>query len=128
MKGIFGQIKKDVDAKVEEKAKDAQKIMKNVINKDTGALSDSVDIEKVSDSHYKVGINTAKLINDPRNAGKIDYTPYYYHGSRPHTIRAKPGKTLSWIGKDGNRHYAKSVKHPGNKPHDFLGETIKRMR
>lgn len=128
MSRLFKQIEKNVNEHVEKKAKEAQRVMKQVINKDTGALSDSVDIEKVKDNHWKVGINTGKLVNDPRNAGKIDYTPYYYHGSRPHTIKAKPGKTLSWVGKDGKRYFAKSVKHPGNKPHDFLGETLNRIK
>lgn len=127
LNSVFKAMIDEVDKHTKQKADEAEKIMKQVINKDTGALADSVQTQKVSNAHYKVGINQTKLVADPRNKGGIDYTPYYYYGSKPHTIRPKNGGVLSWIGKDGNRHYAKVVHHPGNEPHDFLGETLARM-
>ncbi len=128
MADVFDQMIKDAQKHVKSKAKEIETTMKSVINKDTGALAESVETQKLSSSHYLVGINQQKLMSDSRNKGGIDYTPYYYHGSRPHTIRAKNGGTLSWVGKDGQRHYAKVVHHPGNKPHDFLGDTLKRIK
>lgn len=45
--------------------------------------------------------------------------PYYWRfvefGTKPHVIKAKTGKVLSWGG-----HFAKSVKHPGTKGQRFL--------
>lgn len=127
MADIFEQMVKDVANYTEEKAKEAKKIMKQVINKNTGALSDSVQIQKVSATHYRVGVNEDVLVNDERNAGNINYVKFYFHGSKPHTIRAKPGKVLHWK-KNGKDYFAKTVKHPGSKPHDFITETIKKMK
>ncbi len=124
---VFGAMWEDAVKHTENRAKDCQNIMKQVINKKTGALSDAVEIQKIDDYTYKVGINEIKLVNDPRNAGGVNYVPYYYYGSPPHTIRAKNGKSLHWV-KDGKDYYAKVVKHPGNKPHNFIQDTLDKMR
>lgn len=124
---VFGAMWESVNDDTEKRAKAAQKIMKAVINKKTGALSDAVDIEKIGDGNYLVGINEEKLINDERNAGHVNYVKYYYYGSKPHTIRAKNGKVLHWK-LNGKDYFAKSVKHPGNKPHNFIQETLDKMR
>lgn len=124
---IFGEMWESVNAEVEKRAKEAQSIMKDVINKKTGALSDAVDIDKISDGNYLVGINENKLINDERNAGNVNYVKFYYYGAKPHTIRAKNGGVLHWK-LNGKDYYAKSVKHPGSKPHNFIQDTLDRMR
>lgn len=124
---VFGAIWEAVDEDTHQRAKEAQKIMKDVINKKTGALSDAVEIDKKGDADYLVGINEHKLINDPRNAGNVNYVPYYYYGSKPHIIRAKNGKALHWQ-VNGKDYYAKLVRHPGNKPHNFIQDTLDRMR
>lgn len=125
--GVFGAMWEAVEVETEKRAKEAEKIMKNVINKNTGALSDAVETEKVGDNSYLVGINENKLVSDERNAGNVNYVPYYYYGSKPHVIRAKNGKALHWkVG--GKDYYAKLVRHPGNKPHNFIQDTLDRMR
>lgn len=124
---VFGAMWEAVEKNTEERAKEARGIMKDVINKKTGALSDSVEMQKQTDGSYLVGINENKLKQDPRNAGGVNYVKYYYYGSKPHTIRAKNGKALHWR-LNGKDYYAKSVKHPGNKPHNFIQDTLDRMR
>lgn len=124
---VFGAIWESIEEETEKRAKEAQKIMKEVINKKTGALSDSVEIEKIGDASYLVGVNENKLVNDERNAGNVNYVKYYYYGSKPHTIRAKNGKALHWR-INGKDYYAKIVRHPGNKPHNFIQDTLDRMR
>lgn len=123
---VFGAMWEAVEDETEKRAKEAESIMKNVINKKTGALSDAVEIEKVSDGSFLVGINENKLKNDPRNAGNVNYTPFYYYGSKPHIIREK-GKMLRFVlnGKVVIRPY---VKHPGNKPHNFIQDTLDQMK
>lgn len=127
MADIFEKMMQDIDRETKRRAEEAQTIMRNVINRKTGALSDSVEIEKVTNGHYRVGVNENKLINDERNAGNVNYVGFYFHGSRPHIIRAKNGKVLHWR-VNGKDHFAKSVKHPGNKPHNFIKETLDKMK
>lgn len=124
---VFGAMWEAVDSNIEERAEEAKAIMKQVINKKTGALSDSVELEKLSEGSYLVGINENKLVNDERNAGNVNYVKYYYYGAKPHTIRAKNGGVLHWR-LNGKDYYAKSVKHPGSKPHNFIQDTLDRMR
>lgn len=124
---IFGAMWEFANDETEKRAKQCQSIMKLKINKKTGALSDSVEIEKISDFNYLVGVNEQKLMADERNAGNVNYVHYYYYGSRPHTIRAKNGKALHWR-LNGKDYFAKAVKHPGNKPHNFIQETLDEMK
>ena len=124
---VFGAMWEAAEGNIEERAKEAQKIMKGVINRKTGALSDAVEIERKDIDSYLVGINETKLVNDERNAGNVNYVKFYYYGSKPHTIRAKNGKALHWR-LNGKDYYAKSVKHPGSKPHNFIQDTLDRMR
>jgi hypothetical protein len=49
------------------------------------------------------------------------YAIFVEQGTKPHTITAKSGKALRWTGPDGAVHLAKSVHHPGTKPHPFMG-------
>ena len=124
---VFGAMWEAVEDETEKRADEALKIMKGVIHKKTNALSDAVEKEKIGDANYLVGINENKLVNDPRNAGNINYVEPYYYGSKPHIIRAKNGKALHWQ-VNGKDYYAKFVRHPGNKPHNFIQDTLDRMK
>lgn len=124
---VFGQMWEAVNDHVEERADDALKIMKGVIHRDSGALSDAVEKEKVSEGNFLVGINENKLVNDPRNVEGTNYVTYYYYGTKAHTIRAKKGKMLKFI-KNGQTFYRKSVRHPGTEPHNFIQDTLDKMR
>lgn len=124
---VFGAMWESVEENTEKRAKEAKKIMKEIINKKTGALSDSVEMEKIGDASFLVGIDEQKLVNDERNAGNVNYVKYYYYGSKPHIIRVRNGKALHWR-VNGQDYYAKIVRHPGNKPHNFIQDTLDRMR
>ena len=124
---VFGDMWEAAVGNVEERAKEAKSIMKEVINKKTGALSDAVEIERKDVDSYLVGIDENKLVNDERNAGNVNYVKFYYYGAKPHTIRAKNGGVLHWR-LNGKDYYAKSVKHPGSRPHNFIQDTLDRMR
>lgn len=124
---VFGAMWEAVEDETEKRAKEAERIMKQVINKKTGALSDAVEIDKIGDANYLVGINEGKLVADERNAGHQNYVAPYYYGSKPHIIRAKNGKALHWV-VNGKDYYAKLVRHPGNKPHNFIQDTLDRMK
>lgn len=124
---IFGAMWEGAVTHIEDKAKECENIMKQVIHKKSGALSDSVEIQKINDYTYKVGVNEIKLINDPRNIGHINYTPFYYYGTKAYTIRAKNAKYLHWT-KNGKNYFAKSVRHPAVKPHNFIQDTLNKMR
>jgi len=91
----------------------------------------------------KVGVNTGALRaaismeHDRRGAGrqqqirigtgfraqKRGYALYHHEGTRPHEIRGKQGRLLSFrVG--GKRVYAKSVRHPGTKGNPYLTSTF----
>ncbi len=124
---VFGAMWEAVEEDAERRADEALKIMKNVIHKKTSALSDAAEKEKIGDADFLVGINEGKLVADERNAGHVNYVSSYYYGSKPHIIRAKNGKALHWV-VNGKDHYAKLVRHPGNKPHNFIQDTLDRMK
>ena len=56
-----------------------------------------------------------RLENDAKHAAILE------KGSRPHIIRAKPGKTLRFV-KGGKTIFTKAVRHPGTKPYRFLSK------
>lgn len=59
-------------------------------------------------SIYQAGVGT-----------NVPYARFFQFGTRPHTITAKKGKTLAFMGAKGKM-FRKSVKHPGTKPRPFL--------
>jgi hypothetical protein len=52
--------------------------------------------------------------NDKPYAAPID------KGARPHEIVARRGKTLAFVGRDGSTVFRRRVRHPGNRPYEFL--------
>lgn len=54
------------------------------------------------------------------------YAAAVHQGSRPHVIRARPGKTLSFIW-HGERVFFKSVRHPGSRARPFLLNAARRV-
>lgn len=49
---------------------------------------------------------------------------YLEFGTRPHTITARAGGTLSFIA-GGRRVFTKSVRHPGTRPYRFMANAAK---
>lgn len=127
MSSIRKTILKQLDETVEEFVNDLEQTMTEEAHEVTGALKDSITTEKKGKGKYKVGVDASRLKGDVRNVSRTDYSPMYYYGSRPHIIRAKPGKTLHWVS-GGQDHFAKSVKHPGYKGDKFVDRAIQKRK
>ncbi|MEB3207326.1 MAG: hypothetical protein VKK63_00225 [Synechococcus sp.] len=54
----------------------------------------------------------------------IFYAIYQEEGTRPYTIVPRKARVLSWVGQDGNRAFAKKVKHPGLKARHMFRTAI----
>lgn len=63
---------------------------------------------------------SGRLIIDPPHMDPI----WEEEDTRPHTIRAKPGKVLSWVGADGQRRFAREVHHPGTRGSHALRRAV----
>jgi hypothetical protein len=55
----------------------------------------------------------------------LSYARYVQDGTRPHVIRAKRAKALSW---PGASHPVRSVKHPGTKANPFIDRGVARSK
>lgn len=115
---------REVDRHIENYAKQMQKIVKDEAHVKSGALRDSVSVEKKGEGNYLVGVDADKLKADPRNAGGTDYSVPYHDGHRTYIIRAKNKKALRWGGNDGEVHYAKSVTIPASAGDPFIERAV----
>ena len=117
---------KALDSEIAAYAEDIKGIVKAEAHVKTGALRDSISIEKEGECEYLVGVDAEKLKSDPRNIGGIDYSVPYHDGHKAYKIVAKRAKALRWVGKDGNVHYAKSVQIPASPGDPFNERAVKR--
>lgn len=117
---------KALDSEVSAYAESMKRIVKEEAHVKTGALRDSISIEKKGECEYLVGVDAGKLKSDPRNIGGIDYSVPYHDGHRAYKIVAKKAKALRWVGKDGRVHYAKSVQIPASTGDPFIERAVKR--
>lgn len=115
-----------LNKEIKNYAEKIKKLEKQEAHVKTGALRDSISVEKISDGHYKVGVDSEKLKQDPRNIGHIDYAPFYYYGHKAYTIRPVKAKALRWVGNDGKVHFAKSVRIPAHAGDPFILRAYKR--
>lgn len=83
-----------------------QKQMQMYAPVDTGFLRDHIQVIKAPG---KVRVGPVG----------VDYDEAVEYGTRPHTIRAKPGKTLAFQ-MNGRTIFVKSVKHPGTKAQPYI--------
>lgn len=127
-KFLIGTITAMADKEVGNIAKKLQRNMSTEIHVQSGALKDSLDSQRAKVSKYRVGVNTSRLISDPRNMYGTDYSPYYYFGSKPHTIRAKNGGKLRFLGANGKYVYRSQVRHPGYEGDDFIKRAINKTK
>jgi len=118
----------EVDKSLKKFAKTAEKTMKGEAHVKTGALSSSITTDFKSSDDFTVGVDSDKLKADPRNVGGIDYVLFYWKGHRSYTIRPKSAKVLSWVGPDGKRRFAKSVKIPAHPGDPFIERTLARLK
>lgn len=114
--------------KFDEFVKDAVKITKSEAHVKSGALRDSITSQSQGKFKALVGVNGAVLAADPRNAGRIDYSWYYWKGHKAYTIRPVRAKALHWIDENGNDVFAKVVRMPAHPGDDFIGRAVKRLK
>lgn len=106
LRGASIGIKRAVMSEMDKIAEDTKQVMWNNAPYDTGNLRDSIAVIKQGDT-YQIG---------PVN---VPYAAAQEYGAKPHVIVATAGKVLVFnVG--GKTMYAKSVKHPGNKPHPYV--------
>lgn len=87
----------------------------------TGALKNSIVVE--------LGTMSATVTAASDHAAFVEFgtgTRGEFPGG-PIVINAKPGKMLSWVGKDGVRRYAKRVVSQGMAPRPFMRPALERV-
>lgn len=92
-------------------------VMETAVRVESGAISrapvDKGNLKKsMGRKTYKGGM-AAEVYNT------AEYAPHVEFGTRPHEIRPKKGRLLSWV-KSGKRIFARKVRHPGTKAQPFL--------
>lgn len=89
----------------------------------TGALKSSI-VTEITDNGMTATVTAASdhaVFNEFGTGTRGEFP------GQPIVIRAKPGKMLSWVGKDGRRHYAKKVVNPGMAPRPFMRPALERV-
>jgi HK97 gp10 family phage protein len=103
-------VRRMVMSEMDLAAEDVKMHMREEAPVDTGALRDSIAVVKQGSNYYQIG------------PVGIDYAAAQEYGAKPHVIIASPGKVLVFnVG--GQTRFAKSVKHPGNKPQPYIRPT-----
>lgn len=80
----------------------------------TGRMKES---ERYARTGYAAGIRLEWWAHTP-------YAKYVIYGTRPHIIEARAARYLHWYSASGGEHFAKRVKHPGNRPNPFPQEVM----
>ena len=125
---LADMVMKEVDGKLKNFAKKAEQTMKGEAHVKTGALVASITTDFKDAGEFTVGVDGDKLKSNRRNKGGVDYALFYWKGHRGYTIRPKNAKALSWIGPDGKRRFAKSVKIPAHAGDPFIERTLARLK
>jgi HK97 gp10 family phage protein len=100
------KINQAVMSDMDKAAEQVKHQMREVVPVDTGTLRDSIAVVK-DGSRYHIG------------PVGVEYAAHVEYGTRPHVIMARNGGVLAFqVG--GESRYAKSVKHPGTKPHPYI--------
>lgn len=87
--------------------------MQAIVPVDTGNLKSAIKVTKEGEGRYRVGPDLTQA----------PYAWYVEFGTKPHIIKAKPGKSLKFQ-KDGKTIYAKQVRHPGTKAQPYVRPVI----
>lgn len=112
---------------IDQYAEKMEDILKEEVHVSSGATRDAITKEKKGEGHYLVGVDAAKLKADPRNIGKIDYSPFYHDGHGPYTIYPKNAKVLKWTDKKtGQTRFAKYVRIPASAGDPFVKRAVLR--
>lgn len=106
--------------------------LKNAIRQALNKVAERIRDRAIDEAPYRKGILKRSItVHDERpdrvivSAGDADapYAPFVHEGTRPHLIKPKHKKALSW---KGAKHPVKRVKHPGIKPNPFLLRAAKK--
>ena len=103
---------------VEGEAKRLAPVRKGGVGTPGGRLRSSITHEVVASGGTLVA----------RVGSNVDYLLPVHEGARPHLIVPKSKKALKFKGKGGGTVFAKSVRHPGNKPNPFLRDALLSVR
>lgn len=89
----------------------------------------------IKEAPIKTGTLRRSIGTSHPNMGTVCLTcgvKYWYfnqYGTSPHVITPRSSKgLLVWKGKDGEKHFAKKVNHPGNKANPFVTRTAKQIK
>lgn len=85
---------------------------------DSGMLRNSHVAEPIKVSGDKV---TTEI--SVEGGAKQDYAMYVHEGTKPHVIKPRRKKVLSWKGAEG-RVFATAVNHPGTEPRPWLRNAL----
>ncbi len=100
------KINQAVMSDMDRASEQVKNTMREAVPVDTGTLRDSIAVVK-DGPRYHIG------------PVGVEYAAHVEYGTRPHVIMARNGGVLAFqVG--GNPVFAKSVKHPGTKPHPYV--------
>ena len=85
---------------------------------DTGNLEGSISTDIEGDGRF--GAMSAEIGPTAEYGDDVEY------GTQPHVIRARPGGSLVFVGRDGQLVFAKEVNHPGTQPQPYMGPAFDR--
>lgn len=82
---------------------------------------------KIIDRRAATDVVQATVVFDaagPPQYGSVEYASFTDTGSRPHIIRARPGKVLAFEGRDGEMVFRPWVQHPGTTGTRWFSGTV----
>ena len=125
----FTELEKDATVFKEAITEDCQEQLKQEIKrtapKDTGKYAKSW---RASQVRWGTGADKPKLILAPAKKYYNLMIWLEFTGTKPHIIKPKKAKMLSWIDKKtGKRRFAMKVRHPGTKPQPHLRPAIRKV-
>ena len=88
-------------------AQSIQAIAKGLVPRQTGALADSLAVERIGPCNWQV-------------IADVPYAAAVHEGAAAHEITAKNVKVLRFPSKAGKIVFTPRVNHPGNQPNPFL--------
>ena len=106
----------------------------NAVDEIRKELTDALGLQLRDDAKLEAPYDKGELVNsivyeNGRVRAKAEHALYVHEGTKPHPIYPKrPGGVLSWVGRDGARHFARRVFHPGTRPNRFFQRAMERTR
>lgn len=125
---IFGDLIAEVEGDIKKLEDEALSMMQEKVGKDSGALHDSLEIERNKD-YSIIGVNSEKLINDPRNEKHVDYSLWHHDGHGGFWLRPQNARALTWVDRrTGKRQFSKGHYIPPYPGNPFVSETYQILK